>query len=299
MENSFNKKSTTIRWDGKKEHNNPNAYHDYSSNKKPQIINDISADIPKIPRKRIPAEPDKKVWDGNQADKQPEYGTRKFADIENPKNTVEEYPLVINANKDPEYKNLSNEDLERRFYTVRERQKSDVIIDSHEFQGKNDYRTSYKRLSKEMLRRGLLEESKTTHVDKSLVNVQERARDVYNRVVKDQVGPEDSTQSARLLDNQENIKKFADDIVGAIYEKQEQEIDAHIKTLGHETKEFTELENTAKQKFQALNKVIRDLKSQGIDYKTSPNEAYSRARLDWMNAKARVEAYEELYKNQN
>lgn len=259
MENSFNKK---IRSDGKKELNNPDAYQGYKLGKdsklsSPNIPVDISAEDNYTPRKRIIRSNSEKVWDGQHAAKVPEYGTRKFADIENPKDTPEEYPLVKGANKDPRYKNMSDEALEGLFHQARERQKSDVIMKNHEFEGKQDYRSSYRRISKEMLRRGLLEEAR---------NAQIPSREEFRA----------------------ETDRFADGIVAAIEEKQEQEMHEFRESLGQNDSEFLEFESDAQSKFQAMNAISRN---QGKE-----SDAYFEAHKQWMNARARVEAHEASYR---
>ncbi|MCI5051461.1 MAG: hypothetical protein MRY57_04075 [Candidatus Pacebacteria bacterium] len=224
-------------------------------------------------RPRIEKKTQEKVWDGRHAASQETYGRKKFKDIENLK-----VRKRLRFDWKPGYfKGLSTKKLKEVFEETRQRvvkkamaanptffdKKSRKMYRENFDRARADYNNSYAPQAYDLEKRGVLPEKNNE------VNAPEQTREEYI---------------------QENAENFADGIVSAIEEKQEQEMHQFRESLGQNDEGFIELENDAKEKFQAMNAAIRE---SGKD-----SDEYFEAHSEWMNARAKVEAHEASYRNE-
>jgi hypothetical protein len=290
MENPFKKvhwdgrKKTDLRWDGNEEHGNPDAYHGYTSNKKSdhekqRESEDLAKKVDNAPKRpRVEYKKNETVWDPEKEKRHENYGQGMF------KNKKDAF---VPKSKNPErtskdFKGVSDKKLETVFQETRERVVTN-LEKTREFtkqafgklsrkkreelsNARKDYENSYIKQAQELERRGVLPEHQKVNA------------------------PEQSSSDLR----EEDAKKFGDNIVKAIETDQEKDMHKIRESLRQTNPEGVDLEHHAREKFQEMNRVIRELKSENIDH--TKNDRYFSAQTDWLNAKARVQAYGDLQK---
>lgn len=313
MENSFknfNNRKPKKHWDGKKEVGNPDAYDGYtygkSSSQKQRESVDITPEASE-PRARISRTTSEKVWDGAKAEKHQNYGQGMFKNLKDKfipkakkfKKVVKDFPEVSDSKLKDTFeetrKRVSTElkdvqGLAQKVYGKLSRNERDALRNA-----RDDYQVSYRKQSEELERRGIDVNNKEVYIQEARINAKENYREAVNNISGDNIERGDSSESTRLLGHKDNIKKFGDKIVEVIKEDHSNDMHKFRESLGQNDPEFLEFEADAKEKFQAMNTVIKDLKSKGIDHIN--DDAYFNAKMEWMNAKARVEAHEESYRD--
>lgn len=296
MENSFknfNNGKPKKHWDGKKEVGNPDAYDGYTAAKKQRQSVDITPE-PSESRTKISRTTTEKVWDGRQAASDERYGTKKFKNIASEDFDESKYLRDSEDQKGQKFKGLNTKNLKNFFEETRDRlRKKAKAAERYGTRKKNLTKNEAQKISKE---RGRLYRSVGNDYSE---NYDEQAQALESRgalVKKEKLNVPELT---RFEQTQITAGEIADKSVelfqGMIKDKKEEFDRKEFAHLGHTDQEFIDFEIEAKEKFQAMNTVIKDLKSKGIDHIN--DDAYFNARIDWMNAKARVEAHEESYRN--